>query len=762
MPVRARPFLMLVLAGALLPAGVFSVRAETRRPAAPLVPDPWKGFAYDERVLDRLAAEARMARFSPPPRKGPLPGAWHRALGLGTVDEVELAKRARRIARHWPEERFPALRLLLGHEDASVRAQAARILGQAGDPGAPPFLERLVSDRVARVRAEALRALSRTSGRHALSLLERGLADPDVVVRRTAVLGLGNLGAGRAALVRAANAAPRGGRQPILASLARLPGRDDGPLLEEFLFSPEGVKAWRSGHADAQTLVKGLARRLDADRLEAVSAMAHASDPVIRRLALAVLEEAVSPAAVSVLLSSLQDPDEEVRGRAASALGRLGDPVAIPELVEGLMRGHMRWAGVDQALLALWRLEATTALPRLREAAAVGVGTVAPGVLVLLGHWGDKADVELLARRTSDLDPTVRLEAVRALGRLADRGLGRPCPAPPAARLGTDALLAPPLASSRPPCLAHQVEAALRDEDAGVVVAALALLTRHPSGWLLPEVMQASSRRAHVVREAAWPALAALQVPGLAEELEGSVRKGVPAALEAAWQLGGPLAALARQRALAASDPILRGRWLTKIEQGLGGKDTAADVLVFLRDAEGALRARAARLARTGRLPGARWPRPETLEPLSAARLWAGAATKPGPEGRAARGRWLGALSHPDPVMRLAATEAFGEVHAVDLRQPLALRMEDRDPEVARAAWRASLRWPAGMVEELLSGTVARGGAVARGLLDACPGGHPLQGTLARVGSRHQDPRVRWAAERLASRTGHPPSWGNP
>lgn len=728
----------------------------------PVQADPWRGIREDERVADRLAAAARHAVLPKFVNDKDLPLPWRQALGLTSADPAERLARARRVARHWPEERMPALRILLAHRDAAVRMQAATILGHAADPGAPPFLQRHAGDPDAGVRAAVVTALGRTASRRALPLIEAALADPVPLVRNAARDSLGGMGAGREVLLRAATRGPVGERLACWAALARLPGRQDGPALQEVLFAPAGVAAWRAGRPEVPGIVRGLARRLDGDQTEQLAAYVHASDPHVRRLVLAVLEEALSPAVSSVLMAALRDTDEEVRGRAASALGRLGDPAAVGPLLDGLLRGDLRWAGADQALMALWRLEARSVLPRLREAATPAVGGVQPGVLLLIGHWGIAADMALLSGRLKDPDPAVRLAATRAMGLILDRLPPVACPGPPPARLGTDAMLAPRSEARRPDCPQHRVAPALADDDAAVAVAALDLVRRHPSAWLVPEVVAAASGPGRTVRLAALPTLAVLGVPGLEGQLYGDVEAGVPGALEAAWTLGGPLALMARDVALAAPDPAIRGRWLARLERGEGGASRAGDAARYLQDADGALRSRAARLAWQGVVPLQVWPVPGQLEPISAARLWAGAARRPGKTGEAARGRWLGALSHADPIVRVAATEALGGVPVPAMLGPLALRARDRDPEVARAAWRAALRWPAAEATSLLTGLVGEGGAAARGVLDACPSTHPLRARLVRVGSASKDPRVRWAAGRLAERVGEPASRGNP
>jgi HEAT repeat protein len=57
-------------------------------------------------------------------------------------------------------------------------------------------------------------------------------------------------------------------------------------------------------------------------------------DPRLRDLAVRVLADRRSPAAVPALLARLQDPDPDVASRAVGALALIGDPRAVPPLIE--------------------------------------------------------------------------------------------------------------------------------------------------------------------------------------------------------------------------------------------------------------------------------------------------------------------------------------------------------------------------------------------------------------------------------------------
>jgi AAA family ATP:ADP antiporter len=77
----------------------------------------------------------------------------------------------------------PALRRLLDHGSPSVRKQALRLLGDAGDREVMPRMEKLLGDESLEVRAEALRYLVVHAGRDPLTLLNEGSHLPTHVIQ---------------------------------------------------------------------------------------------------------------------------------------------------------------------------------------------------------------------------------------------------------------------------------------------------------------------------------------------------------------------------------------------------------------------------------------------------------------------------------------------------------------------------------------------------------------------------------------------------
>lgn len=141
--------------------------------------------------------------------------------------------------------------------------------------------------------------------------------------------------------------------------------------------------------------VAGLATQLEAEAAtdgELVVALS-ADDPERRELALRLLVERRSPAAVDPLLARLDDPQPEEVLRAASALAAIGDPRAAPALIEAASRR-------DPAFVA-------------RIATALGD----------LG--GPEAEAYLFTASAGHPDPGVRAAAEEALATLRSSRRGR-------------------------------------------------------------------------------------------------------------------------------------------------------------------------------------------------------------------------------------------------------------------------------------------------------------------------------------------------
>ncbi|GAA3220607.1 HEAT repeat domain-containing protein [Actinocorallia longicatena] len=198
--------------------------------------------------------------------------------------------------------------------------------------------------------------------------------------------------------------------------------------------------------------------------------------PLLRRRAAHLLGAAGWEPGRNRLTFLLRDADPEVRAAAALALGRIGDPRSARPLLKALA-GH-RPVGPDPVAAALVRL-GPAAAPQLRaglespqprarstSAAALGVlggprdvrellsrlereeeADVRVAILGALGRLGSPASAGAISARLGDHDPAVRRAAAEALGELGAGSTAEALraalddPDPANARAAADALL---------------------------------------------------------------------------------------------------------------------------------------------------------------------------------------------------------------------------------------------------------------------------------------------------------------------------------
>jgi HEAT repeat protein len=135
-----------------------------------------------------------------------------------------------------------------------------------------------------------------------------------------------------------------------------------------------------------------------------------------RARAAAFLGDTSTPRALPELVALLADRDGKVRDVAARALGKLGDPEAVPMLLATLDRHRPRpIATVVMALLHIGPSVAEPLHPGLRLGSPLGRAAT----VELLGLMGDIPATKELLRVLAD-DPVldVRVRAARALGRI--------------------------------------------------------------------------------------------------------------------------------------------------------------------------------------------------------------------------------------------------------------------------------------------------------------------------------------------------------
>ncbi|MFN8092735.1 MAG: Npt1/Npt2 family nucleotide transporter [Vicinamibacteria bacterium] len=301
------------------------------------------------------------------------------AARLGASDPQEILYALDLMALGRNAAAHPAVRGLLDHPVAEVRARALRILGEAEERSVLPKAELLLHDPAAEVRTEALLYLARHSDVDPVARVQ-DLGDfPDSSVRAALVAVLARLGGDRLEAARplydlmADEAGPAG--RAVRLEAARLAQRLDLPFDDairrligdeddEVACAAIGAVARRG----AAPFVDAIARRLDdisvapaaAEALVAAGASAHpalasvlsspVSPPDARRAAASVLERMGGPAAASALADHLLDADASLRLRILTALDTMKasgpgvslDPRPLEAALGAEILGHYR------------------------------------------------------------------------------------------------------------------------------------------------------------------------------------------------------------------------------------------------------------------------------------------------------------------------------------------------------------------------------------------------------------------------------------
>jgi HEAT repeat protein len=128
----------------------------------------------------------------------------------------------------------------------------------------------------------------------------------------------------------------------------------------------------------------------------------------------------LGPEDVPALVEALNDPQCPMRYLAAGRLGEIGDPRAIPGLIQALDHNHgfivRMWAAH-----ALGDLRDSQAVEPLIQCLEDEESCVRSAAARSLGKIGDQRTVEPLIRLLWDEEWYVQMEAIMALGRLGNR-----------------------------------------------------------------------------------------------------------------------------------------------------------------------------------------------------------------------------------------------------------------------------------------------------------------------------------------------------
>lgn len=157
-------------------------------------------------------------------------------------------------------------------------------------------------------------------------------------------------------------------------------------------------------------------------------AIAHLKDTsfTIRRSDMTKLAEIADDAAVATIIALLQDVDWKVRGRAAEALGEIGHVSAVPMLIVTLQdpgdygaEANAHYVS-DRAATALGKIGDPTALAALRAMLTAGHFTARMRAVRALLEAGDASAIPALLTMLRKDDFSTRMSVIRVLGEAGD------------------------------------------------------------------------------------------------------------------------------------------------------------------------------------------------------------------------------------------------------------------------------------------------------------------------------------------------------
>ena len=200
-------------------------------------------------------------------------------LGSGTLPRIHAVWGLDQVARASRDRRrlWPVVGPLLGDPDPEVRAQAAKVLGDAREPEALADLIKLLTDPLPRVRflaAIALGKLGRPQAIEPLLALLRANKDKDPYLRHAAVMGLAGSGKTAAWMKSSRDESPAV-RMGVLLALRR----DADPEIVRFLDDPDPRLVLEAARAIYDVPIAAAMPRLAALPIKATAPL-----PLLRRI----------------------------------------------------------------------------------------------------------------------------------------------------------------------------------------------------------------------------------------------------------------------------------------------------------------------------------------------------------------------------------------------------------------------------------------------------------------------------------------------
>lgn len=370
------------------------------------------------------------------------------------------------------------------------RLAAVQKLRALGDPAAVTALAEALRDPEPAIRTEVAAALGDFKHPVAVQALLSGLRDHAEAVQEAAAQALKRNGDATVIdplvglLIRGTSGAQYHAAQTLYA-LNWMP-RTPGEQIPFYVARGDFKRVSMFGALAINALAVVLRTGSDERRVAAANTLAELGEPSVVKLLVAALkdrEAAVRSAAinglarmgdvqaVSGLLPLLNDHDRNVRVAAVSALGQLADKAAITALTA--MVSDREWEVRAVLAEALGRFGDPSVLPAVQELVKDSDQEVRQNAVEALGRVGDERAIDDLVRAMIDEDTGVRQAAARAATMLDPYWQRSP----------------------RIQALLPELQAAMRQSDSGVQVAAAGLL-RRLTGRSAAELLSASSVRA--------------------------------------------------------------------------------------------------------------------------------------------------------------------------------------------------------------------------------------------------------------------------
>ena len=448
----------------------------------------------------------------------------------------------------------PDLTRLLGDDDARVRRRAALAVGRVGlAEGVPSLLTALTSDPEPEIRQMAAFALGLTRNPAAVEALVAALMDPEPLVQGRAAQALGMIGA-----------------EAVSEEIGRVVATH---ALAASLVAPDEIRYPLEPAVEAFRLAVYALGQLKAFPALAAATLADEAEPRIRWWPVAyALQRVEDPRASRALVSFARSDGVYGPVFAARGLGALKHTTAAPELL-ALVDARRDPRVVVSAIRALAELASDDAVPALFQLAVTRDldASVRLEAVAALGELRARDAVELCLDLLSDAWPAMRATAVQALARIdAETFVLVLSTRDPDAHWSVRLAVAEALESIEAAVAVPRLTAMLDDPDQRVIPGVLAALARHRDSTIEAVLIE------HL--KAADPAVR-MRAAGLFGEIRAG---GGPAALEAAYRLGtGDTTYVARAAALDALAAY--------------GLPAARDVLTeALEDGDWAVRLRAA------------------------------------------------------------------------------------------------------------------------------------------------------------------------